>query len=137
MRQFWKFLFVVAASVALMLLLRLFVFGIYQSPVTLRGHVGSGDYVLVNYLDCSHIRHHDLVAFCSDSAAMVLGEVVALPGDTLSLKGGHFVLPKRNCWKWCHCHDCGLYLIDTGAGKQLVFQQAISGKVYRLWHLPW
>ncbi len=137
MRQIGNSLIIVAASVALMLLLRLYVFGVYQSAVTLRGRVDSGDYVVVNKLDRCCLKRSDLIAFRSDSASAALGVVVALPGDTISLRGQRYVIPKRHCWQNCGCHDCGLYLLETGAGRQLVLQNTVTGKAYRLWRLPW
>lgn len=137
MRQLCKFLLVVATSAAVMLLLRLFVFGIYRTPVDINNRIGKGDCVFVNKLGSNRLTKSDVVAFRGKSGSYALGEVMALPGDTLSVSRQRYVIPHNPCPKECDCNDCDLFLLYTGYGECLVFRCDIAGKAYRLWNLPW
>ena len=136
MRQLCRFLLVVATSAVVMLLLRLFVFGIYESPVDINGRISKGDCVFVFFLNKDHLSKNDIVAF-HGKGGCALGEAIGLPGDTLSLYRQRYVIPHRPCPKECMCDDCDLFLLNTGCGECLVFRRDIAGKACTLWNLPW
>lgn len=141
MRQFLKFLIALLIAVIIVVAIRTFAFTVYTAPVAVGNGVRAGQKVAVNKL-CRHsdFRRGDLLAFTvsgeAPAVAIVdppqeIGMVVAVPGDTIAVKGQRYRIPFKCCDR-CQCHNCRLYLVDTGNGRRLVHKHQIVGKVLSL-----
>ena len=60
---------------------------------------------------------------------------ISIPGDTITLKCGRFLIPEVCCQR-CGCPDCKYYLVRVGNKQQLIHKHLIVGKANRLFHLP-
>nr|MBP7472738.1 signal peptidase I [Prevotella sp.] len=126
-----KFVLALIASALLMLAIRAFLFTVYSVPsdgLTFK----KGDRVIVNKVALSSISRGDDIVF-TDSTADYIGTIMAVPGDTIILKGQRYLIPQR-CCKRCGCPDCKYYLINTGKAQQLVHKHLFVGKAYKLFH---
>ncbi len=141
MRQFLKFLIALLIAVIIVMAIRLFAFTVYTAPVAIGKGVRAGQRVMVNKL-CRHseFKRGDFLAFTVSGEAPMfaivdppqeLGMVVAVPGDTIAVKRQHYRIPFKCCDR-CQCHDCCLYLVDTGNGRRLVHKHQIIGKALSL-----
>lgn len=139
MRQFLKFLIALLIAVVTVMAIRTLAFTVYTAPVAIGKDVRAGQRVVVNKL-CRHsdFRHGDFLAFTVSGEAPTfaivdppqeLGMVVAVPGDTIAVKGQHYRIPFKCCDR-CQCHDCCLYLVDTGVSRQLVHKHQVTGRAY-------
>ena len=124
-----------------MLIVRIFAFTIYSAPSSIGGKLKEGDKVVVNKLShCQEFQKGDLLVFTEKGEAprfaiieppQSLGMVVAVPGDTITVNKQRYRIPYKCCER-CQCHDCKLYLVDTGCGKRLVHKHQIIGKASSL-----
>lgn len=141
MRQFLKFLIALLIAVIIVVAIHTFAFTVYTAPVAIGKSVRTGQKVVVNKL-CRHmdLMRGDFLAFTVRGEAPTftiidppqeLGMVVAVPGDTIAVKGQRYRIPFKCCDR-CQCRDCCLYLVDTGNGRRLVHKHQIVGKVLSL-----
>lgn len=140
LKQTLKFVLALAIALALVLVVRAFAFTVCRLPCDFSQTYRRGDRVMVNRLSRGDLRRGELVAFCTDSAAvpclfpssgLTLGLVEAVPGDTIVLERRRFRIPLKCCRK-CRCVDCKLYLVYTGKGRVLVHKHQLAGKAFRL-----
>ena len=61
----------------------------------------------------------------------VLVNRMALPGDTITVKGEKYLIP-NHCNAHCHCGTCQYLLLGIGRKQTLVQQGDIAGKAYSL-----
>lgn len=139
MRQFLKFIVALCVATLILTAIRTFAFTVYTAPVSIGNHPMAGQKVMVNKL-CRHddFRRGDLIVFTVSGEAPAfslvgppqeLGRVVALPGDTINVKGLRYRIPKKCCNR-CQCDDCRLYLVDTGVSRLLVHKHQVTGRAY-------
>lgn len=139
MRQFLKFAVALVAAVAIVMAIRVFAFSVYTAPVSIGKELKAGKRVVVNKLN-SHkdFTRGDLLVFTVSGEAPAfsligppqeLGMVVAVPGDTITVKGQRYRIPYKCCDR-CQCRDCRLYLVDTGNARRLVYKHQIIGQAY-------
>lgn len=135
MRFPFKFILGLVAAILLMLAVRAYAFTVYTvTDSALQPMLRTGDRVMVDRLMHRKLKHGALVVFCQQGT--VIGQIEALPGDTIALKGTHYLVPTRCCAR-CQSRDCQLYLVNTGKGRQLVYQHQMIGRAFRLFHLSW
>lgn len=130
MKQTLKFVMALGVAILVVFAVRAYLFTTYTVQDNI-GHVlRRGDKVLVNKWWRAPIQRGDLLVF--DVSPAAIGQVVALPGDTITLAGVRYRIPVTCCNR-CQCPDCKLYLFDVGTQKTLVFKHRVVGKAYRLW----
>ncbi len=134
MRQFAKFIVALGVFMVLFLAVRAFAFAIYTVPTDVMPTLRKGDRVVVNKVAHATFERGDLMVF--HQSARLVGAVVAIPGDTINVGGNRYRIPYR-CCRRCACHDCKLYLVNTGQQRLLVHLHQVEGKAKRLYHLPW
>lgn len=125
----------------IVVVVRVFAITIYTVPAPLGQGLRTGDRVVVNKLARSRALHRgELIVFTVNGEAPAvsligppqeLGEVVNLPGDTITVARRRYVIPLKCCDR-CPCRDCRLCLVETGHGKRLVHRHQIVGKAARL-----
>lgn len=140
-RQLLKFIIALAIAVTLVVVVRVFAITIYTVPAPLGQRLRTGDKVVVNKLARSRAIHReDLIVFTvsgdAPAASLIgppqeLGEVINLPGDTITVDSSRYVIPVKCCER-CPCRDCCLFLVETGHGNRLVHKHQIVGKAARL-----
>lgn len=134
MRHVFKFLGVLLSTAAVLWAVHTFAFTVYKVPAAgLVDGLTVGDRVVVNRLGPTHFRRGDLVVF-TDSVSHFIGQVVALPGDTVPVGTQHYLLPTVCCSR-CGCPDCKFYLLRAGRQQLVVHRHLILGKCYKLYHL--
>lgn len=126
---------------AIVVVVRVFAITIYTVPAPLGQGLRTGDRVVVNKLARSRaLRRGEFIVFTVNGEAPAvsligppqeLGEVVNLPGDTITVARRRYVIPLKCCDR-CPCRDCRLCLVETGHGKRLVHRHQIVGKAARL-----
>ncbi len=141
MRQFLKFFIALCVATIIVLAIRVFAFTIYSSPVTIGHTLRSGEKVVVNKLCRSReFQKGELIIFTDSGEApgyaiigppQSLGMVIAVPGDTITVRKQRYRIPYRCCDR-CQCQDCKLYLVDTGYAQCLVHKHQVVGKARRL-----
>lgn len=134
MRQFAKFIVALGVFTVLFLAVRAFAFAIYTVPTDVMPALRKGDRVMVNKVTRATFERGDLMVF--HRSARLVGAVVAIPGDTISVGRNRYRIPHRCCTR-CACPDCKLYLVNTGPQRILVHLHEVEGKATRLYHLPW
>lgn len=120
-------------ALAIMFAIRAFAFTIYTAPSDIGTMLRRGDRVMVNRLARAPLRKGNLVAY--DHHGRMVGRVLALPGDTITVRGTRYLIPLQCCDR-CTCPDCRLYLIDEGNHLALVYKHQMIGRAYLLFHLP-
>ncbi len=134
MRQFAKFVAAVGVFAAIFLAVRAFAFAIYTVPADVAPTLRKGDRVMVDKVHSAPFERGDLMVFrCPER---LVGTVVAVPGDTVSVGGARYRIPRR-CCRRCACADCKLYLVSTGRTRCLVHLHQVEGKATKVYHLPW
>lgn len=127
----------VALAVALLIVfaVRALAFTVYTVSTDVSPRLKRGDRVMVNRLERTNFKHGDMLVF--RYRADLIGEVRAVPGDTVALDTARYVIP-RTCCARCVCDDCRLYLVDLGLGhgRVLVHKHEVVGRAYRLFSLP-
>ncbi len=134
MRQLAKFLLTLGVFMAAFLVVRAFAFAIYTVPTDVATTLRKGDRVMVNKVAHATFHRGDLMVFRQPKR--LVGVVVAVPGDTISVGRYRYRIPRR-CCRRCACPDCKLYLVDTGRNHTLVHLHQVEGKATKLYHLPW
>lgn len=113
-----------------MLAIRAYVFTIFTvADEGLKPALRQGDRVLVNRLARTDFKVGEVVLFGRHRQA--LGRVMALPGDTIVVKGERYMIPKH-CHERCTCGTCRCLLLGMGKQQTLVQQGDIVGKAYSL-----
>lgn len=113
-----------AVLLAVMFLVRTYAFTIFSDSST-------GERVIVNRLDHETFRIGERVVFQQDNTPFI-GEVTALPGDTVELNGSRYLVPQRCVCNGTDCDYCRYYLVKTSKGAALVNHHRMMGKAYRL-----
>lgn len=134
MRQFAKFVVALGVFVVILLAVRAFAFAIYTVPTDVAPSLRKGDRVMVDKVHVATFSRGDFMVFCQPER--LVGAVVAVPGDTVSVGRNRYRIPHR-CCRRCACPDCKLYLVDTGHNRILVHLHQVEGKARKLYHLPW
>ncbi|MBQ2225019.1 MAG: signal peptidase [Prevotella sp.] len=124
-----------AAALLLVFAVRIWVFSIYSVPADnlIKGWK-QGDRVMVNRLVSAPLKRGDKIIY-TDSVYDYMAQIQAIPGDTITLKCGRFLIPEVCCQR-CGCPDCKYYLVRVGNKQQLIHKHLIVGKANRLFHLP-
>ncbi len=146
-----KTLLIVAAATVLLFLFRATVFTIYTIPDnTLAPTVKQGDRVLVNRwsyglrigaskwtsygrIAAKPVKKGDFIAFdVADTTTqhmVILGRVVAIPGDTVTIKNKMYIIP-RGC-QMCTCNCVSPCMVNTNrhGGRILVPECNVIGRV--------
>ena len=131
MKDVLKFIGVLTAAVAVMLLVRTYAFTLYRVTNTdLEPWVQRNCRVLVNKLNCSSFEKGDLIVFNNDSS--YIGVIEQQPGDTVMIQDTWYVLPNKCGCKDCDCSESDYYLVNQGKSKTLVRQTEIVGKATAL-----
>ena len=140
-RQLLKFIVALVIAMAIVVVVRMFAITIYTVPAPLGQRLRTGDKVVVNKLARNRaIQREDLIVFTvsGDAPAVALvgppqelGEVLNLPGDTITVDSCRYVIPVKCCER-CPCRDCCIFLVETGHGNRLVHKHQIVGKAARL-----
>lgn len=139
MRQFLKFFVALVIAVAVVMAIRVFAVTIYTAPNAIGKNMRTGQRVMVNKLCRDNFKKGDVFAFTvsgdAPTFALVgppqeLGEVIAVPGDTITVNKQRYLIPYKCCVR-CQCHDCKLYLVNTGNARLLVHKHQIVGKILR------
>lgn len=113
-----------------MLAVRAYAFTIFTVPdETLEPVLRKGDRILVNRLTRSDLKRGEVVLLGQRQQA--LGQVMALPGDTITVKGEKYVIP-NHCDANCHCGTCQYLLLRIGRRPTLVRRGDVAGKAYPL-----
>jgi signal peptidase I len=114
------------------LAVRAFLFTTYTVQVDI-GHVlRKGDKVLVNKVQLEPIAKGTLLVFETPHTRQpAIGQVVALPGDTITFVGQRYRIPTICCDR-CACPDCRLYLLDIGRKQTLVHKHQILGRANKI-----
>ena len=113
-----------------MLAIRAYAFTIFTVPnETLKPALKEGDRVVVNRLSRAHFNVGDVVLV--DRTRQILGRIIAVPGDTITIKGDKYLIPKI-CHEKCQCACCHYYLLGVGNRQVLVQQGDIIGRAYLL-----
>lgn len=143
-----------ACAAVVILLVRALVVTVYAIPDNiLAPHLVAGDRVLVNRWSYglrtggdsiftytrwmkSPVKKGDFIAFNSPADSthriparpVLMGRVVAVPGDTITAYGKRFVIPDR--YQICTCRPAGHYLVGTDSASRqlLVHEQHIIGR---------
>lgn len=141
MWQFLKFAAALVVAVAIVAVIRVFAFTIYTVPVSIGKKMMAGDKVVVNKLARSgDFGRGDIMSVTIEGEAhpyslmgqpQQLGEVIAVPGDTVMVKGQRYRIPYKCCDK-CQCRDCKLYLVETGYAKRLVHKHQVVGRAWNI-----
>lgn len=134
MKQLLRIAVAFAATVAVLLVVRALAFAIYTVPVDVGTTLRQGDRVVVNKVGDTTFRRGDLMVF--SRGGHYVGQVVAVPGDTIRVGGARYRIP-RHCCRRCRCIDCKLYLVNTGAARLLVHKHEVEGRAFKAYHLPW
>ncbi|KGI60173.1 hypothetical protein HMPREF3034_00059 [Prevotella sp. DNF00663] len=135
MRFPFKFILGLVAAVLLMLAVRAYAFTVYTvTDSALRPMLKTGDRVMVDRFIHRKLKPGAMVVFHQQGT--IIGRVEALPGDTITLRGTHYLVPTRCCQR-CQSADCKLYLVNTGKDRRLVYQHQMVGQAFRLFYLPW
>ena len=94
-----------AAALLLVFAVRIWVFSIYSVPADnlIKGWK-QGDRVMVNRLVSAPLKRGDKVIY-TDSVYDYMAQIQAIPGDTITLKCGSFLIPEVCCQR-CGCPDC-------------------------------
>lgn len=120
----------IAVCTIVMLAIRAYAFTIFTVPDEgLKPVLRKGDRVLVNRLARTDFKRGEVVLFGQQQQA--LGQVMALPGDTITVKGEKYLIP-NHCNAHCHCGTCQYLLLGIGRKQTLVQQGDIAGKAYSL-----
>ena len=129
MKNALKFILALTVMLLVMLAVRAWAFTIYQVTTSdLHPAVRKGDRMIVNRLGCTYDKGEYVVFGAQDA---FIGKVLAVPGDTVNIKGKEYLLPTR-------CPLCGsnhhrYYMISVGKQETLIHQADIIGTAYRLW----
>lgn len=134
MKQFVKILLTLAVATLIVVLVRACLFTVFTVTADLGPALRKGDRVLVNRIGDTRLHRGELMVFYTTEPC--IGQVVAVPGDTIVLRSGRYVIPYRCCDR-CLCPDCKLYLVNTGQSRILVHRHQVLGPAYRLFYLPW
>ncbi len=111
--------------------IRTYVFTVFSVPAGgLPPQLKEGNRVIVNRIDCEVFDRGEVVVY-TDSVNCFIGKIAQLPGDTLSLYSGRYVIPTV-CCKRCGCKDCRYYLVRTANGAELIHKHQIVGKAYKI-----
>ncbi len=130
--EVFSFLIVFAIAVAVMWGVRTYLFTIYTVPKTVVDqHLRAGDRVLVNRLSRTDFTVGDRVVYGDKN--QFIGQIVAVPGDTVRIGRVHYRLPQHCCTR-CGCPNCRYYLIDAGRSQVLVHRHSIQGRAVRLFN---
>lgn len=147
LRQVLKFLIGLGVAAIAVIVVRAYAFTIYTVPSDISPVLRKGDRVMVNKVDTASYHRGDLLVFDAlakqlttpDGRALptqnYVGQVTALPGDTITLHGQRYLIPLICCRK-CGCIDCKLYLVNTGGHSMLVHKHQVIGRATKLFHLP-
>lgn len=146
-----KTLLIVAATAVLLFIFRATVCTLYTIPDnTLAPLVKLGDRVLVNRwsyglrisatqwttyarIAAKPVKKGDFIAFEATNStaqrAVILGKVVAVPGDTVTIKKEKYIIP-RGC-QMCTCNSLSPYMVNTkkDGGRILVPECDVIGRV--------
>ena len=141
MKRLLKFVAALCVALAIVLGVRAVAFTICTVPVDIGDKLHRGDKVMVNKLSSApDFSRGDIIVydeqgvpprFCLYSRSEAIGEVVAIPGDTIHVGRQCYRIPYICCDRY-GCNDCRLYLVDTGHGRRLVHKHQVVGKGYRL-----
>ena len=128
MKNALKFLLALAVMLLVMLAVRAFAFTIYRVDTTeLKPQFQKGDKVMVNRLRRSFTKGN-FIAFGNDN--VTVGQVVAVPGDTVTIRNQQYLLPL--CCPYCGNKGHRYYLVTVGSQQTLVHKNDIVGAVYRI-----
>ena len=134
-KQIINTIVILAAALLLVFAIRIWVFSIYSVPAdNLVQGWHKGDRVMVNRLASTPLKRGDKIIY-TDSVYDYMALIQAVPGDTITLKYGRFLIPEVCCDR-CGCPDCKYYLVKAGNKQQLIHKHLIVGKANRLFHLP-
>lgn len=129
MKHALKFLLGLGIAIPLVFAVRAYLFTTYNVETHI-GHVlKKGDRVLVNKVRLEPIQKGTLIVY--QAPQPTIGQVVALPGDTITLAGKCYRIPTVCCDR-CTCPDCRLYLLDIGVKKTLVYKHQFIGRARKL-----
>lgn len=158
MKQLIKTIATIIIAALVVVVIRTYFYTVSTVTADLGQTLRSGDRVLVNKVGKHTFRRGDLMVFhpadwpatdqdstdmdprlqavAVDSTSLMIGQVTAVPGDTILMRHGRYVIPVRCCER-CGSLDCKLYLVTTGKGRQLVHLHQVVGSAHRIFHLPW
>ena len=97
MQQLRAWCFSIGVGLVLSLLVRAFIFPIYQVPA--HALLKQGDCIVVNKLDRKDFQREQLIVF--GKTPNEIGRIKALPGDTLRIKQQRYVIPSSCCKRCC------------------------------------
>lgn len=129
MKNALKFILALTVMLLVMLAVRAWAFTIYQVTTSdFQPQVRKGDRMIVNRLERTYDKGEHIVFGNQDA---FIGKVLAVPGDTINIKGKEYLLPTR-------CPLCGsdyhrYYMVSLGKQETLIHQTDIIGTAYRLW----
>lgn len=132
MNQALKTFVALLVAAVVMLAIRAYVFTIYTVPVDIDIDIKKGDRVGVFHWLCSDLQRGDVVVFGSNNNTKNIGRIKAIPGDSVTVNGIRYVIPKQCCSR-CNSSDCHTFMLDMGAADVLVQKHEMLGKVWRLW----
>ena len=129
-----KFILALLIASLAMLAVRAWAFTIFTVPSSeYTPEFNKGDRVIVNRLTRMPYQRGDNVVY-DDSTSYRIGQIIAVPGDTITLNSERYVIP-HICCKRCRCTDCKYYLVKSGKRKALVHKHQFTGRAYRLFNL--
>lgn len=132
MRNVGKFIIALTLSAVLMAVVSAFAVTVYAVPdAGLSPQVKQGERVVVNRLERACPTKGDIIVF-SRRGNTYMGKVAAVPGDTVSLRGSRYVLPRLKRCPRCGATDCRHYLVTAGKAQALVRESEITGVAHPL-----
>lgn len=131
MKNVLKFIVSLSVFLAIAFAVHAYVFTIYSVPENgLVAGLVSGSRVIVNRMADSAYEKGDVVVY-TDSTFDYIGQIKAVPGDTVVLDSALYVIPQI-CCRRCGCPDCKYYLIKQGKNQMLVHKHLFIGKARKL-----
>lgn len=158
MKQLIKTIVAIVIAGVVLVVVRSYFYTVSTVTADLGTTLRAGDRVLVNKVGKHVFQRGDLMVFhpaawppvtkdstaadsrmqtiAVDSTALMIGLVVAIPGDTIQTAHGQYIIPERCCER-CGSTDCKLYLVTIGTERLLVHLHQVVGPAHRIFHLPW
>lgn len=158
MKQLIKTIVAIIIAALVLVVVRTYFYTVSTVTADLGHTLRAGDRVLVSKVGKHFFRRGDLMVFhpadwpptttdsstvnprllsiAVDSTSLMIGQVIAVPGDTILMRHGRYIIPVRCCER-CGSLDCKLYLVTTGKGRLLVHLHQVVGSAHRIFHLPW
>ena len=105
--------------------------GVRTYAFTIFSDAQNGERFIVNKIGCELFDKGQRIVF-QQAGHHFVGEVVAQPGDTVSIAGNSYLVPQRCTCNGTDCDQCRYYLVKTNSGLTLVNHHRMVGKAYSL-----